>query len=116
MQGLLIMEARGQQSKKEQEEENREWMRPDISTNTVGNSEIWMRSGGVVDLTQCRVGAADLNTSGRAQKGDEGIHRSSKRVRGRSSSSHLPTIAEDQELTLERRRQKPKLELFTIEE
>ena len=111
MQGWANMEMRGQHSK---EEENREWMRPDISTN----SEIWMRSGGVVDLTHSRIGAADLNTFERAEKGDnEGIHRSSKRVRGgRSSSCHLPTIAEDQELTLERRRQKPKLELFTIEE
>jgi len=109
------MEAGGQQSK-EQEEENQEWMRSDL-TSSSGNSEIWVRSGGVVDLTQSRVGAADLNTFERAQKGDEGIHRSSKRVKGgRSSSCHLPTIAEDQELTLERRRQKPKLELFTIEE
>merc|ERR1719184_716464 len=105
------MKLRGQHSK---EEENR--VRSDL-TSSSGNSEIWMRSRGVVDLTQSRVGAADLNTSERAQKGDnEGIHRSSKRVRGgRSSSCHLPTIAEDQELTLERRRQKPKLELFTIE-
>ena len=116
MQGWANMELRGQHSK---EEENREWMRSDL-TSSSGNSEIWVRSGGVVDLTQSRIGAADLNTSERAeraQKGDEGIHRSSKRVRGgRSSSCHLPTIAEDQELTLERRRQKPKLELFTIEE
>ena len=112
MQGWAIMEARGQQAK---EEENMEWVRSDL-TSSSGNSDIWRRSGGVVDLTQSRVGAADLNTSGGAQKGDEGIHRSSKRVRGRSSSCHLPTIAEDQELTFERRREKPNLELFTIEE
>jgi len=110
MQGWAILELRGQHSK---EEENRDRVRPDLSDN----NEIWMRSGGVVDLTQSRVEAADINSSTRAEKGEEGIHRSSKRLRGRSSSScHLPTIAEDQELTFERRRQKPKLELFTIEE
>ena len=103
-QGWVIMGVRMEQDKEEEGEDNREWL----------------RSGGVVDLSQSRVGLVDLTSSGRSERekrGDEDIHRSSsKRRRGRSSSCHLPTIAEDQELTLERRRQRPKLELFTIEE
>ena len=103
-QGWVIMGVRVQEDNEEEGEDNREWL----------------RSGGVVDLTQSRVGLVDLTSSGRSERekrGDEGIHRSSsKRGRGRSSSCHLPTIAEDQELTLERRRQRPKLDLFTIEE
>ena len=74
----------------------------------------WTRSGGEVDLAQSRIGEVDLASPGRSEMGDEGIHRSSRRVR--VSSCHLPTIAEDQVLTLEKRREKPNLELFTIEE
>ena len=74
----------------------------------------WTRSGGEVDLVQSRIGEVDLASPGRSEIGDEGIHRSSRRVR--VSSCHLPTIAEDQVLTLEKRREKPNLELFTIEE
>ena len=100
-QGWVIMGVRMEQDKEEEGEDNREWL----------------RSGGVVDLSQSKVGLFDLTSSGRSEREKRGIHRSSsKRSRGRSSSCHLPTIAEDQELTLERRRQKPKLELFTIEE
>ena len=76
----------------------------------------WPRSGGEVDLAQSRLGEVDLASPGRSEITDEGIHRSSRRARGRFSSCHLPTIAEDQELTFERRREKPNLELFTIEE
>jgi len=79
-----------------------------------GEIREWRRSGGEVDLAQSRIGEVDLASPGRSEMGDEGIHRSSRRVR--VSSCHLPTIAEDQVLTLERRREKPNLELFTIEE
>ena len=90
-QGWLIMGVRGEQQG--EEEENRDWV----------------KSRGTDEL-------AASDRAGRGRKEDEGNHRCSKRLGLPGRSSCLPTIAEDQELTLERRRRKPNLELFTIHE
>merc|ERR1712228_653314 len=87
-QGWVIMGVRGEQQG--EEEENRDWVK---SRQT-----------------------DELAADRRGRKEDEGNHRCSKRLGLPGRSSCLPTIAEDQELTLERRRRKPNLELFTIHE
>ena len=85
----MIMGVRGEQQG--EEEENRDWVKSRQTDELVASDR-------------------------RGRKEDEGNHRSSKRLGLPGRSSCLPTIAEDQELTLEGRRRKPNLELFTIHE
>ena len=90
-QGWVIMGVRGEQQG--EEEENRDWVKSRQTDELAASYR-----------------------AGRGRKEDEGNHRCSKRLGLPGRSSCLPTIAEDQELTLERRRRKPNLELFTIHE
>ena len=90
-QDWALMGAVGQHVKKEMEEENTsEWVRR--GTKAPRNSD----------------------AANREKKSDISIHRNLKG--SRSWSSFLPTIAEDRELTFERRISRLNMDLFTIEE
>ena len=96
-QDWALMGTMGQRVKQEMEEEDtlntrdsREWVRP--GTEAPRNSD----------------------TANREKKSDIGIHRNLKGSRSRSS--FLPTIAEDRELTFERKISRLNMDLFTIEE
>ena len=96
-QDWALMGAVGQHVKKEMEEEDtldtrdpREWARRGTETPRISD------------------------TTNREKKSDISIHRN---LRGsRSRLSFLPTIAEDRELTFERRISRLNMDLFTIEE
>ena len=96
-QDWVLMGAVGQHVKKEMEEEDtldtrdsKECVRP--GTEAPRNSDI----------------------ANREKKSDISIHRNLKGSRSRST--FLPTIAEDRELTFERRISRLNMDLFTIEE
>ena len=96
-QDWALMGAVGQHVKKEMEEED---------TMDTRDSRERVRRGTETHRTS--------DTTNREKKSDISIHRNLKGSRSRSS--FLPTIAEDRELTFERRISRLNMDLFTIEE